>query len=114
MRTISIAALAAALIATPASAGANLAEPDVLLDNCKRIASGRLGLPAESLSLETPTPQTDGPIQIYGVATDGLDEFSFQCNFTADGEPMEFWNDVDRNECPGDLSEADRWLFPGC
>ncbi len=97
---------------TPLLAQSDLTDPATLMSNCERIASGRLGTPIGDVRVELQTARVDGSIPVNGnvVGTD----ITFQCNFDAKGMPGEFWNSKDIKACPGDLTEADRWLFPGC
>lgn len=90
-------------------------DPAELMSNCERIASGRLGVPAEDVRVDLQTARVDGSIPVNGFVM-GYEggELTFQCNFDSKGKPGDFWNSKDIVGCPGDLSEADRWLFPGC
>lgn len=108
MRFVLISVVATTLT-TSASASS---DPVELMNNCERIASGRLGMPIEDVRVELQTARVDGSIPVNGTVMGS--ELTFQCNFNKDGSVGDFWNSKDIKGCPSDLSEADRWLFPGC
>ncbi|WP_299349688.1 hypothetical protein [uncultured Shimia sp.] len=115
MNRFSQATLLGLLTFSPLWAQANSTDPVDLMNNCERIASGRLGVAIDDVRVELQTARVDGSIPVNGfvLGFEGQD-FTFQCNFDSKGMPGEFWNSKDIVGCPGDLSEADRWLFPGC
>ncbi|WP_425044316.1 hypothetical protein [Primorskyibacter sp. S87] len=102
-------------LSTALSANEDLTDPITLMNNCERIASGRLGMPIEDVRVELQTARVDGSIPVNGEVL-GYEggELTFQCNFDAKGMPENFWNSKDIVGCPADISEADRWLFPRC
>lgn len=112
MRLISLATAFLVGLTAPAFAEYDPTATTELMNNCERIATGRLGAPAADVRVELQTARVDGSIPVNGSVL-GTD-FTFQCNFDAKGMPGEFWNSKEINACPGDLTEADRWLFPGC
>ena len=106
------AAVFTILAQTPAFAANDMTSPATLLENCERIATGRLGVHSNRVSLDVQTVRVDGSIPVNGSVSGT--NVTFQCNFDSKGKPGDFWNSKGIEGCPADLSEADRWLFPDC
>lgn len=103
--------LAGALLAVTAPL-AIAANDGAMIDACRNYAASHLNADAGKINVSVQTARVDGTIPVNGeVEGTGL---TFQCSFNPAGTKIvQWWNSAPDN-CPADVSEADRYLYPAC
>lgn len=88
------------------------ADEDAMIDACRSYAASHLNADTGKIDVRLQTPRVDGTIPINGeVEGTGL---TFQCSFNATGTQIVQWWNSAPEDCPPDVSEADRYLYPAC
>ncbi|MCK7616266.1 hypothetical protein [Roseibium sediminicola] len=108
MKKMMLIAVLTALSSSPAFA----ADENAMIDKCRSYAASHLNADAGMIDVSVQTARVDGTIPVNGeVEGTGL---TFQCSFNAAGtQIVQWWNSAPEN-CPADVSEADRYLYPAC
>jgi len=108
MKKLTLAGLLLALTTSISVA----ADDDAMIDACRGYAASHLNADAGKINVSVQTARVDGTIPVNGeVEGTGL---TFQCTFNPAGTRIvEWWNSAPEN-CPSDISEANRYLYPGC
>ena len=88
------------------------ADEGAMIDACRNYAASHLNADAGKINVSVQTARVDGTIPVNGeVEGTGL---TFQCSFNRAGTRIvQWWNSAPEN-CPSDVSEADRYLYPAC
>lgn len=103
--------LACALLALSAPLAA-AADNNAMIDACRNYAASHLNADAGMINVEVETARVDGTIPVNGeVEGTGL---SFQCSFNSSGTRIVQWWNSAPGDCPSDISEANRYLYPAC
>jgi hypothetical protein len=83
-----------------------------MLSSCNTYAAHHLHVsPSEIASLSYEGQRVDGTHAVNGSATSGQ---TFQCSFDRTGTRVMNWYHSAPTDCPADVSEADRYRYPGC
>ena len=83
-----------------------------MMSACNTYAAHHLHVsPSEIASLSYEGQRVDGTHAVNGSATSGQ---SFQCSFERTGARVVNWYHSAPSGCPSDISEANRYLYPGC
>jgi proteasome lid subunit RPN8/RPN11 len=83
-----------------------------MMSKCNRYAAKQLGVSTSDTAAVTyEGTRTDGTHPVNGETTSGQ---TFQCSFNAHGTHVVGWTHSGHKECPADVSEADRFMYPDC
>lgn len=108
MKKVVLAGVLVAIAASPALA----ADEGAMIDACRGYAASHLNADPGKINVNVETARVDGTIPVNGeVEGTGL---TFQCSFNAAGTRIVQWWNSAPEECPVDVSEADRYLYPAC
>ncbi len=108
MKQILIVGIALVLTAPLASA----ADEGAMIDACRNYAASHLNADPGVINLSVQTARVDGTIPLNGeVEGSGI---TFQCSFNPAGTRIVGWSNSAPEHCPPDISEANRYLYPGC
>jgi hypothetical protein len=103
--------ICAAILSLPVSA-AIAADNDMMIDACRNYAASHLNADAGMINVSVQTARVDGTIPVNGeVEGTGL---TFQCTFNSAGTRIVQWWNSAPEDCPADVSEANRYLYPAC
>lgn len=111
MTKLALAALAVAVsFATPAAA--TDASDSEMMAHCNTFAAKHLGVSTSDIAtVKYEGQRTDGTHAVNGETTTGI---TFQCSFGPHGHKVVKWTHAAPSNCPPDVSEANRYLYPGC
>lgn len=88
------------------------ADEATMMSACNKYAAKHLHLStSDILDLEYIGQRTDGTHGVNGTAANGQ---RFQCTFNSKGSHIVEWWHSAPSECPADVSEADRYMYPAC
>jgi hypothetical protein len=88
------------------------ADPSQMMTMCNTYAAKHLHVStSDILSVEYEGKRTDGTHAVNGTAANGQ---TFQCSFNSKGSHVVKWWHSAPTNCPADVSEADRYMYPGC
>ena len=88
------------------------ADEGAMIDACRNYAASHLNADAGMINVSVQTARVDGTIPVNGeVEGTGL---TFQCLFNPAGTRIVQWWNSAPEDCPADVSEADRYLYPAC
>jgi hypothetical protein len=108
MKKVLLASAMLTVTAFPAFA----ADEGAMIDACRNYAASHLNADPGVINLSVQTARVDGTIPVNGeVEGTGL---TFQCSFNPAGSKIVQWWNSAPEECPADVSEADRYLYPAC
>lgn len=83
-----------------------------MLMSCNTYAAKHLHVTtSDIIDLKYEGQRTDGTHAVNGVARSGM---TFQCSFGPHGHKVVGWTHSAPVDCPADVSEANRYLYPGC
>lgn len=103
---------AAAMAVTLFGQAAKAADQSQMMSLCNTYAAHHLHVSTSDIATVTYEGQrTDGTHAVNGQTTSGQD---FQCSFSASGRHVVSWYHEAPKGCPPDISEADRYRYPGC
>lgn len=101
-------ALSLAFVGGPALA----ADEAQMMSMCNTYAAHHLHVSTSDIATLTYEGQrTDGTHAVNGQTSAGQ---NFQCSFSASGRHVVSWYHEAPKGCPPDVSEADRYRYPGC
>lgn len=102
----------ACLMMTIGTLFASAASDDAMIDACRRYAASHLNADPGVVNVSVQTARVDGTIPVNGeVEGSGI---TFQCSFNSSGSRIVAWWNSAPEHCPADISEANRYLYPGC
>jgi len=108
MKQLKLFGIMLVLSASPVFAANN----DAMIDACRSYAASHLNADAGKINVSVQTARVDGTIPVNGeVEGTGL---TFQCSFNSAGTRIVQWWNSAPEECPVDVSQADRYLYPAC
>ncbi|MGJ8586197.1 MAG: hypothetical protein ACSHXD_19065 [Marinosulfonomonas sp.] len=95
-----------------AAQSAAKADESQMMSSCNTYAARHLGVSTSDIDVVSYEGQrTDGTHAVNGSTTSGQ---TFQCSFNAAGTRVVHWYHSAPTNCPVDVSEADRYLYPAC
>jgi opacity protein-like surface antigen len=110
MKKIFLLALSA--LAVAASASAQDADESQMMMHCNTYAAKHLNMTESQIApLNYQGHTNDGTQTVSGNTTTGI---TFQCTFGPHGHKVVSWWHSAPADCPADVSEANRYLYPGC
>lgn len=100
----------ARLLAGPAAAAD--ADNSHMMSHCNTYAAKHLGISTSDVATVTYEGQrTDGTHAVNGDTTTGI---TFQRSFGPQGHRVVIWTHSAPADCPPDVSEVNRYLYPPC
>jgi len=88
------------------------ADEGQMMTTCNTYAARHLGVSTSDIvDLKYEGQRTDGTHAVNGSAANGQ---TFQCSFNRAGTHVVHWTHSAPKGCPADVSQADRYLYPGC
>lgn len=105
----------ALILVAVAVAGAQAAfagDESEMMMKCNTYAAKHLHVStSEIATVKYEGQRTDGTHAVNGSTTKGI---TFQCSFGHLGDHVVGWTHSAPKDCPVDVSEADRYLYPAC
>ncbi|MDP5306157.1 hypothetical protein [Paracoccus spongiarum] len=91
---------------------ASAADEATMMSKCNTYAARHLGVSTTDIvELKYEGTRTDGTHAVNGSASNGQ---TFQCSFGPAGKHVVNWTHSAPTNCPADVSEADRYMYPAC
>lgn len=104
--------LALAFASTLGAHAAYAADQSEMMATCNTYAARHLGVSTSDIAeLSYQGQRTDGTHAVNGNTTSGQ---NFQCSFNSTGTHVMNWYHSAPSNCPVDVTEADRYLYPAC
>lgn len=105
-----VASLALALTVAN-SAAAQMADESEMMSACNSYAASHLGVSPSQITELYYNGIQDGHPVVDGGTASGL---AFRCTLGHNGHNVVSWSHTAPENCPAGVSEADRYLYPGC